>query len=66
MTATVIDLHRCSQRRSMKVTVANTAAAEAAFLAFYAKVDAAAKAERPNVSYGDYALDIWGRDGAPR
>lgn len=63
MTETVLDLHTCSARRSLKVTVANTAAAEAAFLDFYARRDTAAR-EESGRSYGDLAVGVWGRDEA--
>jgi hypothetical protein len=59
-TQSVIDFHKCSERRSIKITVANTPAAEAAFIAFYGRLDLAAKAA--GRSYGDYAIEPWGRD----
>jgi hypothetical protein len=50
MTKTVIDLHHCKDRYSIRVEVANTPEAEAAFARFW---------EGKGMSY---ALDVWGRD----
>lgn len=59
-TQTVIDLHHCSARKSHRIVVANTPAAEAAFLAYYTRRDL--ELRTPARSYGDLNISIWGAD----
>lgn len=61
-TETIIDLHHCSARHSLRVVIANTPAAESAFLAYYARREAAALAAAPHRTYGDFATFVWGAD----